>query len=568
MATSLLPVLSCAELAEELTQSLAILQAEIYDLPVEQRSLRAVFDRSWRLLTPPEQTLLAQLSIWAGTFHRKAAQTIAAASRPLLLRLIHQSLVNSTPEGRYALHPIVRAFALEKLAQTPAQADAVRIRYAHFYLDWLAQKEPALKGSALATVTAQIYTELDNLRLAWRWATTYRLASPLLAAMHALFLFYDFQELYSEAIDQAESALQPLLADEPTHSQPAETLLALLIGRLQCYWGCFTIRLGCRAEAEQSFAASLTRLRPIEDSFATAFCLSAWGTVSRGRDIQHAKALLSEAERQLATITNGWLNAWVYLCCGEVNYLLGDYPAALTQYTKAYQIAEQIDCAWGLVTSRRLLSQLYTAIGDYPGAEAHARACIVYAHGQNMKIVWVQTGIYLAEALRRQGRFVEARRWYDESRQEAEALHHQFLIAQAIWGQGSLAEQCGEYATAQALFTESRRTGHPNLWAQLLPTLGWALIGLGAWADAQRYFEQILSETQTCQFPPVMLDAQVGLAYLQILRAIQAGQAWPAAYSQVVHAVCRHPATHAETRHRIRKVSDELGRRQKESLPA
>ena len=86
LATSMLPMLSCTELAQELTRSLAFLQAETRDLPADQRSLRAVFARSWQLLAPPEQTLLTKLAIFPATFHGVAAQTIAEATPPLLRR--------------------------------------------------------------------------------------------------------------------------------------------------------------------------------------------------------------------------------------------------------------------------------------------------------------------------------------------------------------------------------------------------------------------------------------------------------------------------------------------------
>ncbi|MEZ4708157.1 MAG: hypothetical protein R3A44_13180 [Caldilineaceae bacterium] len=44
------------------------LAADTRDLPHEQRTLQAVFERSWRLLAGDEQQLLARLAIFPGSF--------------------------------------------------------------------------------------------------------------------------------------------------------------------------------------------------------------------------------------------------------------------------------------------------------------------------------------------------------------------------------------------------------------------------------------------------------------------------------------------------------------------
>lgn len=565
LATSMLPMLSCTALAQELTQSLAFLQAETHDLPQDQRTLRAVFARSWRLLELHEQTLLAKLAIFPATFHWEAAQAIAEATRPLLLRLINQSLINTTPDGRYVLHPLVRAFALEKLEQSPAHSKALRLRYAHFYLDFLAQNEPMLKGAMPTVATAQIYSELDNLRLAWRWAVTARLHNALLAGMHTLFLFYELEGLYAEGCEQAENALQPLLADESAQNQRTETPLNLLIGRLQTYLGGFQIRLGRLPQAENALSASLARLQHAANPFATALCLGVLGPVRRGQAPQQAKALLRAAVLQVQTSDDGWLRAWIYLSLGEVNHLLGDYAEAMAQYTHGYEAAKQTDCAWGLAKGQNLLGRLHVTIGDYQTGEAYLRDCSVYARRQEMKIIWIDASIYLGEALRMQGRLAEAQTCYTESRQQAETLQHKFLITRAIWGQASLAEQQGAYTAAQALFAQSMTTGHPNLAPYLPPTLGWALIGLGELAEAQRYFTQVVSEAPICQFPPITLDAEVGLAYIMALwtnasqLSVTESSDPTEPVAVVFQRVYRHPATTQETRDRIVMLAAALG---------
>jgi hypothetical protein len=71
-------MLSPAEIAAQLaTHRLDFLEAEWHDVPERQRSMRAVFDYSWRLLSERERQVLAQLSVFRGGFTYPAAQQVA-----------------------------------------------------------------------------------------------------------------------------------------------------------------------------------------------------------------------------------------------------------------------------------------------------------------------------------------------------------------------------------------------------------------------------------------------------------------------------------------------------------
>src|SRR5512134_3687738 len=54
------------------------------DLPTRHRSMRAVFDHSWRLLTEEEQAVLLRLSVFQGGFRREAAEQVAGATLAVL----------------------------------------------------------------------------------------------------------------------------------------------------------------------------------------------------------------------------------------------------------------------------------------------------------------------------------------------------------------------------------------------------------------------------------------------------------------------------------------------------
>ncbi len=66
LASGWLEALLLEEIASEIERSLDFLQTELYDVPERQRSLRAVFESSWRLLSDQEQKALLSLAVFQG----------------------------------------------------------------------------------------------------------------------------------------------------------------------------------------------------------------------------------------------------------------------------------------------------------------------------------------------------------------------------------------------------------------------------------------------------------------------------------------------------------------------
>ncbi|MCX7783801.1 MAG: AAA family ATPase, partial [Meiothermus sp.] len=95
--------LGVPEILAQLGRSFELLQTGGRDLPERHRSIGAILDYSWQLLSEPEQAVLARLSVFRGGFTLEAAQAVAGAHLGLLLRFINQSLVQRGEDGRYTL---------------------------------------------------------------------------------------------------------------------------------------------------------------------------------------------------------------------------------------------------------------------------------------------------------------------------------------------------------------------------------------------------------------------------------------------------------------------------------
>ena len=174
MAAAWVKMLSCQEIAAEMERSLDFLETTRQGMPERQRSLRAVFEHSWKLLAEREGPVFQRLSIFQGGFTREAAFEVAGASLATLSAFMDQSLLHRTAAGRFDLHQIIRQYAAEKLSADPlAQADTEE-RCARHYAGWLLRKAGGLRSSDQVAALSTLRWEKQNLRQAWSWLIEHR----------------------------------------------------------------------------------------------------------------------------------------------------------------------------------------------------------------------------------------------------------------------------------------------------------------------------------------------------------------------------------------------------------
>ncbi|MBI1877997.1 MAG: XRE family transcriptional regulator [Chloroflexi bacterium] len=96
LAAAWLKTLACDQIAHEIERSLDILSTRLQNMPERHRSMRAVFEHSWRLLVEAEQAVLQRLSVFRGGFQYQAAESVADASLMTLAALVEKSLLQVT----------------------------------------------------------------------------------------------------------------------------------------------------------------------------------------------------------------------------------------------------------------------------------------------------------------------------------------------------------------------------------------------------------------------------------------------------------------------------------------
>jgi DNA-binding SARP family transcriptional activator/predicted ATPase len=186
LAASWLRVLSCQEIATEIEKSLDFLTSSLQDVPERHRSVRAVFDYSWNLLSPGEQAAFRQLSVFHGGFRREAAAQAVGVSLPLLAELMDQSLLRHSAGGRYEIHDLLRQYAEEKLKASPAEYAQVHDAHCRYYAVLMSEHRAQLKDEDAAAALTELDAERENVRAAWGWAVSQRRVEELNLFMDCL----------------------------------------------------------------------------------------------------------------------------------------------------------------------------------------------------------------------------------------------------------------------------------------------------------------------------------------------------------------------------------------------
>lgn len=177
--------------------------------PDRHRSLHVVFAHSWSRLTPREQECLRRLAVIAGSISMEAAEAVAGATEFVLRRLVAQSMVEIPGEGRYALHPLVRAFALEKLVEA-GEFDEVSAKHFDYFSRYVVSRLPQLHGAGQLVALRQLEEQFANIRAAWRYGAEHAPANVLEMLSDGIIRLCRARTWYSIGIEVLQEGLEPL----------------------------------------------------------------------------------------------------------------------------------------------------------------------------------------------------------------------------------------------------------------------------------------------------------------------------------------------------------------------
>ena len=226
LAAAWIEILSPAEIADEIEQSLDFLETDLRAVPERQRSMRAVFDHSWSLLTERQREVCQALSVFRGGFTRQAAQRVVGATLRELKALVDRSLVQRSPAGRYEMHELLRQYAEDKLVASPAASEEAHDGHCGYYIAALERWDTDRKGPRMPGAYAGMTSEIDNLRAAWNFAVERGQAKRLSASTMGLYMFYWLSGYHRDSEAAFEAAAKRL---NGMHSPDALRALAKML---------------------------------------------------------------------------------------------------------------------------------------------------------------------------------------------------------------------------------------------------------------------------------------------------------------------------------------------------
>ena len=175
LAAAWLELLPPDEIAAEIARSLDFLETGQVDVPVRQRSIRAVFESSWNLLSKAEQDAFLSLCVFVGSFSRAGAQQVSGASLRTLLGLANKSWLQQTEDGRFQLHELMRQYGVERLQADPTAWEIARNRHANYIIDFVSEQKTRMQSGDQITGVRALLDEYDtNVKLAWDWLIVQR----------------------------------------------------------------------------------------------------------------------------------------------------------------------------------------------------------------------------------------------------------------------------------------------------------------------------------------------------------------------------------------------------------
>lgn len=302
LAAAWTEVLPPAEIAAEIEKSIDFLQNDWPGAPERRRSLRAVLDESWNLLSESERTALQRLAVFRGGFTRHTAQTVADVSLHTLTALARKSLLRlERPDEhapRYTMLEWVRRYAFDKLRAAREHEEMLN-RHLDFFCQLGIEGECEVIGKDQALWIERLETEHDNLRAVLERTLsegTHRLPQGLRLA-GALWWFWILRDHLTEGQMWLERALaktagQPELATARTRLLPRTAFLTMIQGDDN--------------QATALATETLARSQEIHDPYTTGMALLVLGALARQTDLVQAKEQVRAGLELFRALGNQW----------------------------------------------------------------------------------------------------------------------------------------------------------------------------------------------------------------------------------------------------------------------
>lgn len=406
LAAAWVRVIPLAEILTEVEKNLDFLASSARNASFRHKSLRAVFEHSWNLLSAKERLVFGKLSVFKGGFRREAAASVAGATLPLLANLADRSLLNVHSSGRYSWHALLYQFSLEKLAEDPDVQQHTQRGHAEYYREFVVKAAASLRASDQAFWLGRIEEDYDNLLAALAFCLElgdFDLGLDIIAALGS---FWEMRGRFQEGRYWTE---QYLLAFD---TLPATTTSAKVFGNAA--WLAFL--QGDYQKASVLEKESLQLSEKVQDKPGIASALTGLGVIASDQ---------------------------------------GDYLTARQYFEESLAINQRLGDRQGTAALLNNLGILYSHLADYPKAQAYHRQSLSLRKqlGDQRGVGFALNNLGLAAHL--QADFEVAQGFYLEALELKKSLGDHHGVAGTLDNLGSIATELGDYTSAQDYFEKA-----------------------------------------------------------------------------------------------------------------
>ncbi len=488
-------LLPAAEIAVELDRSLDLLDQSASGedaAPPKDRSLRSSFAWSWQLLAPAERGALCRLALLPGPFDRAMAAQAADTSLPLVAALVDKSLVNADGAGRFALHPLLRQCALERVAAT-VDPDLTARRHAAYMAQWLGRFEDPSRYVSTEMLLAMDH-ELAHVRAAWRWAVAKQEPELICRGAPTVMRYFDARGGWADGVELMTEAVDAFTDDTPA-AQRARLFAAGALAQLQVRMARFV-----EGESTARLALQLATALDHRNGLKSSVNLIGMSLYRQGR-LEQARDYFERSLGYAREDGDEPRLAMVFAHLAIVESALGRYEAAQALYRESAALAHRIGSVPSLAAALNNLAMTQLAIGDASAALVSATEALALYTKAELRSRRPIALLNMATAQHLLGAKDDAARTYEKGLAAARENGEPDSVFEALVGSARVAAESGEperlawarvrlaeaIVVAKGIGSEEQLLKAVLVAAQILMNEGDAVRArtIGAWALAQ-----------------------------------------------------------------------------------
>ncbi|MFG2231588.1 BTAD domain-containing putative transcriptional regulator [Streptomyces sp. NPDC048723] len=525
LAAARLRTMSAEQLAARLDDRFRLLTGGARTAPRQHRTLRAVVDWSWELLTEAEQVLLRRLAAFPGGATVEAAEGVCAGGPveaydvlDLITSLADKSLLVTAGDGRYRMLETIRAYGLERLEEA-GEREALRRAHAAYFTELARAADPYLRRAEQLEWLGRLTEEHDNLAAALRGAIA---AGDARAAVRLVAAAGWYWWLGGHKADGAELAARALALPAPDGADGAD--------------GNDGADGDDEARAVACALAVLFATAGLGDDRRTGELLRQ-GVLLAGRSgsrhpvvrfLEPLERLLRSADRGEAPPPDAWAglladeDPWVRAQArleGAKTLLGAGGPPAEAEASIEAALAgfRGLGERWGISFALTLLADLLARRGDHRAAIGHYEEAVAVIGELGVVEDRLYAWVKQAQLCRLAGDPAGSAEVMARAERDAVAAGWPEALAMMAHGKADLARWNGEPASARAELARAKEAVrevavHPVFEVVVLDSLGYLDAADGELAAARAHRAEALELAVACGHAPTLAQVLVGVA--------------------------------------------------------